>query len=516
METLLDVSEEQHEPDSSGEEDAIVEDTDNSFSLAETETEDNGITSKMTEDSTLQADSERVFLDIDQNALSEYEEVSDNMLLNRKYDGDKDQSDIDRKDKVVEDVFLSEKEEDEKSIDFDEPNNAEAGEDCIDVGNEIIAEPAENTVVGVVLEVEMESPSRHINDNDRPVNDTSSTEEEHQETSDLSATTESSDKLTGDRIKSLEHNDHECPVSPQQKKSAQLVRIKGKRELLEGSMLCEPLGELPIKKSNAKSGRKTKQSSLFTEANDESQHLTRTPKNKQTRVGDLLANFVEYKDQIPPSPSVRPKTSIMENKHRPMSATKGRQSWPMSESKTARPSTTPLIKPTRQLGSDKRISLPRTKELRTNKSYDPIDYDIPSSLIKRRSLMSPKTPESQRSNRKVGLNKNHSIHELHKEKPQSRATNLQSMPIRFLSTAVKIFCATCIIARCLTFIGGKRSFLHYLVETPIVWIVRFYILIFHAVLILVEMRMSIPGLLPQGTLNNFVHRAYVPLCLPPQ
>jgi hypothetical protein len=32
---------------------------------------------------------------------------------------------------------------------------------------------------------------------------------------------------------------------------------------------------------------------------------------------------------------------------------------------------------------------------------------------------------------------------------------------------------------------------------------------FHAVLILVELKIGIPGILPRGTLNNFVHRAFI-------
>ena len=486
MEDLSDVNNEQYEVYSSSEEEAIVEDADNikiEKSLTATETEDNDITSKMIEDGALQVDDRRV------------------ASINA------EQSDIDREDTVV----FSENEEDEKSIDPDMPNNTEAdGKESVDDDSQVIAVPAENAVIEAVSEMKIDI-SNDCNGNDCNETDANSIQE--------SVPKEPTCKSTDDSFESKEQNNIlHCKTSPQQK----LVRTKGKRDLLQESMGRESRSALKTKhrssenKSMTMPRPMTERSSLFAEAKEEPRHatlltqeLSRTPENKEARVDDLLANFVEYKDQIPPTPSERPKTSIKENKHRPMSATKGRQPWPISESKTTRASTSPLIKPMRQLGADKRKSLPRPKKLSERKSYDPIDYDIPASLTKRMSVMSPKTPESQRSHRKVGLNKNHSIHELCKEKPRSRITDLQSIAVRILSTAVKIFCVTCIIARCLTFVGGKRSFLRYLVETPTVWIVRFYILIFHAVLILVEMRVSIPGLLPEGTLNNFVHRAFV-------
>ena len=58
----------------------------------------------------------------------------------------------------------------------------------------------------------------------------------------------------------------------------------------------------------------------------------------------------------------------------------------------------------------------------------------------------------------------------------------------------QIFCFLCISARCITYLG-KRMF-YYIAETPAMWIIRLYILIFHAILILVEMKICIPGIIP--------------------
>jgi hypothetical protein len=306
------------------------------------------------------------------------------------------------------------------------------------------------------------------------------------------------------------------PIPPKYKTPRK--RSEGRRQLLPTTVECTPHNAIKRRSSEIKRPTAHQQSSLFAQSDetDEAPALIAlvnrkgldTPKGKETKV-NLLANFIEYRDQRPSTPLIRPHTA---NK----GTTKGRQSWPMTEPKTLRPSTSPLPS-TRQLGVEKRRSLPDARKLSTRKNCDPADFDIPSSLTRRRSLLSPKTPESQRasirsthSRREVGLIKNHSIHELNEEnQPDTRKNDVKRMTMTVISTAVKIFCSTCIMARCVTFLGGRRSFFFYFVDSPAIWIVRFYVLMFHAVLILVELKIGIPGILPRGTLNNFVHRAFI-------
>ena len=293
-------------------------------------------------------------------------------------------------------------------------------------------------------------------------------------------------------------------LTPTPKKPTQLIKIEGKRDLLSESVEYNTI--------NLQSRKE--QSSLFLEAATpqkssalNARRAAWTPNSKERNV-DLLAKFIEYKDQIPPTPMARPKGSN-DSRRRPPSTSTGRQSWPMIEPRS-RPSTSPMPKSTRQLGVEKRRSLPDASILSSYKSYDPVDYDIPTSSIKRRSVMSPMTPESQRGSRKsVGLNKRHSIREISEEKPDSGRIKLKRMAFNVLSTSVKIFCATSIVARSLTFIGADRSLLYYMLETPAIWFVRIYILLFHVILILIEMQVSLPGIIPKGTLNNFVHRAFI-------
>jgi hypothetical protein len=287
------------------------------------------------------------------------------------------------------------------------------------------------------------------------------------------------------------------PQNTPSKRKPSLIKSEGRRKLIvesENSLFTEDNAILP--RSITLADRK----GAF------------TPMKKEGKA-DLLASFIEYEDQIPPTKFPRPRTSFNDGNQRMISANKSRQSWPMTEPKRSRPSTSPLPNSTRQLGNEKRRSLPAALEFSAKKSYDPSDYDIPSSLIKRRNAFSPKTPESQsrrRSQREVGLNKHHlSVQEHKKETQPNRRNNLERAALNILSTAVKLFSSCCIVARCLTFIGSKRSILYYLAENPTIWVIRFFVILFHAVFILVEMNVFIPGILPRGTLNNFVHRAFV-------
>lgn len=289
--------------------------------------------------------------------------------------------------------------------------------------------------------------------------------------------------------------------TPKRSQPAQLMRSEGRRLVLD-STECTPQQKQLVRRcgSDIKSLVHSSTTEQSFHETDPERNGAHTPMGNTQQITDLLANFIEYKDQIPSTPSC-PRTSI---KQKPMSARTSRKSWPMSESKVLRPSTTPLPKSSRQLGVEKRQSLP-------------VITDIPRPILKKRqSLLSSMAPEGLRgsitsSRQEVGLARHHWINDVHveREKPATRIDDLKRMAMTCLSTAVKIFCTTCIVARCLTFIGSKRSLLLYIAESPVVWIVRFYILVFHAVLIMIEMRIGIPGILPHGSLDNYIHRAFM-------
>ena len=89
--------------------------------------------------------------------------------------------------------------------------------------------------------------------------------------------------------------------------------------------------------------------------------------------------------------------------------------------------------------------------------------------------------------------------------PRSIFPVLSSM----LRVTVVLFSTFSLIAQSLTAFGGKMSVIHYIINSPILWTVRFYVAVTHVTLILVEVGVRIPIIIPKGTLDNFVQRGYV-------
>jgi len=340
-----------------------------------------------------------------------------------------------------------------------------------------------------------------------------------------------------------EQSDAEETISPKEtpkRRPAQLIRSEGRR-LLPSSIEHTPQPTIVVRRRVRTDIKSLLRSSTAEQSSFHETDGMHTPTSKTQIVTDLLANFIEYKDQRPPTPSC-PRVSF---KQKPMSARTSRKSWPMfmSESKALRPSTSPLAKSSRHLGVEKRRSLPLIPVLSPPKRSDPCDNDIPPPSLKKRSLLSeslmglsppkrsdacdydipPPSLKKRRSllsiaeslmgssSQEVGLSRHTWIGDVYvdREKPPTRIDDITRMTMICSSTAVKIFCTACIVARCLTWIGAKRSLFFLITETPTVWMVRFYILVFHVVLIMTEMRIGISGIFPRGSLDNFVHRAFI-------
>ena len=75
--------------------------------------------------------------------------------------------------------------------------------------------------------------------------------------------------------------------------------------------------------------------------------------------------------------------------------------------------------------------------------------------------------------------------------------------------AVIMFSVASISSRLFSLFAGKMSSIYIIMNTPILWVVRFYIATFHLMLILVELDVGIPGVLPRGTLDNFFHKSHI-------
>ena len=69
-----------------------------------------------------------------------------------------------------------------------------------------------------------------------------------------------------------------------------------------------------------------------------------------------------------------------------------------------------------------------------------------------------------------------------------------------------VSCAASVSVRCYMAFGSKFSPWYYLTNSPALWIVQWHTITFHTALIVVEMNVGVPCLLPKTTLENFAQR----------
>ena len=186
----------------------------------------------------------------------------------------------------------------------------------------------------------------------------------------------------------------------------------------------------------------------------------------------LLSRFITYNDQLLPAPA-------MPSKHyKPLS-----QYSPMSDRKRRRTKCSPALKERQETTSN--------------------DGVILCSLQNKLPALPLNTPESQ--SRKEFPNKSC----LATSKPPSNRSYSRSNA-HLLFDALRIIvimcCTTSVTARCYVAFGGKFPPFHYMMNSPVLWLVKGYIIIFHLVLVIVEMDIGISCIIPEKTLDNFVHR----------
>lgn len=218
---------------------------------------------------------------------------------------------------------------------------------------------------------------------------------------------------------------------------------------------------------------------------------------------DLLSSFVMYNDQI---------TSASTNQQRSQPRRGGSRPVKEQDKRTSELSQYSYGSSAQQARKKGSVSSSRNEEVQMC-TLDGRDQ----------TYISPKTKESQsivttagrQQQRNHGLQKSPSYSV--KSEPSftvidnsnSIARSGLSMLITVLRASVVIFCTFSFVARAITAFAGKVSLMDYLVDSPIVWTVRFYISVLHISLILVELSVPIPGLLPKGTLDNFLHRGFI-------
>ena len=96
--------------------------------------------------------------------------------------------------------------------------------------------------------------------------------------------------------------------------------------------------------------------------------------------------------------------------------------------------------------------------------------------------------------------------------PRSTNANPRSvlpLALDILRIVVIMFSTACVVSKAAVVFGGKASIFEYISNNPVLWTVRYYKTVFHLVVILVELDVGIPVILPKKTLDNFLHKGYI-------
>lgn len=219
---------------------------------------------------------------------------------------------------------------------------------------------------------------------------------------------------------------------------------------------------------------------------------------------DLLSSFVMYNDQI---------TSASTNQQRSQPRRGGSRPVKEQDKRTSELSQYSYGSSAQQARKKGSVSSSRNEEVQMC-TFDGRDQTYISPKTK--GSQSIVTTAGRQQQRNHGLQKSPSYSV--KSEPSftiiDNSNSIEtrsgfSMLIMVLRASVVIFCTFSFVARAITAFAGKVSLMDYLVDSPIVWTVRFYISVLHISLILVELSVPIPGLLPKGTLDNFLHRGFI-------
>ena len=132
------------------------------------------------------------------------------------------------------------------------------------------------------------------------------------------------------------------------------------------------------------------------------------------------------------------------------------------------------------------------------------------SISSRKHSPFPKTPESQANRHTIQQQTNNHQQDL----TSSASVCYDDKPLFpilsiILRMNVVMYCILSIISRSVITFGGRMPLTHYIRESPVLWVIRLHIVVFHMIFTLTELRLETPILTPKGTLGNYVHRGFV-------
>lgn len=199
----------------------------------------------------------------------------------------------------------------------------------------------------------------------------------------------------------------------------------------------------------------------------------------ETTHSHLLSRFITYHDQRLPVPATPHRQYRPLAQHSPKSATRR---WSLKR--------TPALAPGRATAEDDGVVACAVRDgapvspLRTPESQRPPEFPRSAKPETARGCSSTPTPSGDRRRPRPEL----------------------ALLFDALRILVIVCCVASVAARCYVAFGGKFSPWHYLTNSPVLWLVKWYAVAFHAALVVVELDAGVPCLVPRGTLDSFVQR----------
>lgn len=161
------------------------------------------------------------------------------------------------------------------------------------------------------------------------------------------------------------------------------------------------------------------------------------------------------------------------------------------------------------------ITAPRTKPAKLksspkpNKKRPPITFQQPDNTcsIQNNHIQASqlRSPESLRT-----IDNNIMSKVATQSSPQQHANKSRLCLLWLLRVFVVVWASLTLLSGSVSaFSSNHPNIVEYILASPLLWLVRFYMAIFHLVLILVELKVEVPLFVPKRTLSSCLHKGYL-------
>jgi hypothetical protein len=150
-------------------------------------------------------------------------------------------------------------------------------------------------------------------------------------------------------------------------------------------------------------------------------------------------------------------------------------------------------------------SSPKPKKKRTPISLQQDTCSIQNNNIQASQLRSPESQRSTIDNNIMSKVVTQTSPQQHVNKNGSRLCLLGT-----LRAFVVVWASLTLLSGSVSAFSSKHpNIFEYILASPLLWLVRFYMATFHLVLILVELNVEVPLFVPKRTLTSFLHKGYL-------